>query len=232
MSDFDYFISSLVNDISIKQLNQLHQYYQLLKEYNEKMNLTTIISEKEVYIKHFYDSLLLGDVINLNEKSLLDIGTGAGFPGLVIAICYENTKVVLVEPTKKRCSFLEVVVQKLELKNVVIINERAEKLNSKYREIFDIVTARAVANLSILLELLTPFCKVDGKVICLKGDNYKLEYVNANNAIKKLSLKLVKISNYSLPDLCGQRNIIVFNKDKRTLDIFPRDYAKIKNKPL
>lgn len=228
----DIFIKEIIPNIQDEVLDQLYIYYQLLLETSKVMNLTTITEIEEVYIKHFYDSLLLSKVVTLNNQNILDVGTGAGFPGLVVAICFPNTSVTLVEPTKKRCLFLEKVINTLNLKNVKIINERAEKLEESFRESFDITTARAVSNLSILLELLTPYTKVNGLVVPLKGQSYKEELDLSINAIKSLSLKLEDIYEFTLPNDLGKRAILVLKKQKPTSNIYPREYAKIKNKPL
>jgi len=228
----DEIIKSINKDITPLQLDQLYEYYLLLESASKTMNLTTIVEYTDVYIKHFYDSLLVKEVVTLDNKSIIDVGSGAGFPGLVLAICYPNASFTLVEPTLKRCNFLNKVITELKLENIVVINERAEKLDQKYRESFDIATARAVAQVPILLELLTPYTKVGGKVVILKGINYEDELNQSNNAIKLLSLELDNTYKFMLPRNFGTRNILVFSKTLKTKSIYPRDYAKIKSKPL
>lgn len=223
---------SLCPNITDEMLYQLDIYREVLQEESKKMNLTTITDTVDVYIKHFYDSMLLTKIIDLHEKTLVDIGTGAGFPGVVLKIIEPSLKVVLIEPTTKRCNFLKSVIDKLQLKDIVVVNERAEKCISRYRENFDVVTARAVANLPILLELLTPFSKVNGVVVPMKGSNVEEEIKDATSAIKLLNLKLVDIYNFTLPFDKGTRNIIKFQKKEKTSSIYPRDYAKILKKPL
>lgn len=232
MRKYDYIIKSIINDAAEDTLQKLYLYYQILVEESKKINLTTITEEKEVYIKHFYDSLLLSKVTNINNKSVIDVGTGAGFPGLVLAICFPNSYITLVEPTLKRCNFLSYVVKELKLTNVQIINERAEKLDNNNREKFDISTARAVSNISILTELLTPFTKVNGEVIIMKGSNYQEELNTAFSAIEKLKLELKNIYDFKLIDDMGSRHILVFLKKAITSSIYPREYSKIKSKPL
>ena len=141
-------------DINIKenQINQLDMYYNLLITENQKINLTGITEYNLVYLKHFYDSLTLNKIIKLDNQTLCDIGTGAGFPGIVLKIVFPNLKVTLIEPLNKRCNFLKLVIDTLELKDITIINERAEDYGKKVRETYDIVTSRAVANLKELIE--------------------------------------------------------------------------------
>lgn len=232
MSKFENYLLSILPNLQADALSKLYKYYQILQSESKLYNLTTITEEKDVYIKHFYDSLLLSKVVNLDGKTLADIGTGAGFPGLVLSICFPSLRVVLIEPTLKRCKFLQKVIDELNLTNVEVINERAEKLDKKYRETFDYTTARAVSALPILLELLTPFTKTKGQVIAMKGSNALCELADSQKAISTLYLETVKLEKFDLPNECGERNIIVFNKLKQTQNIYPRDYAKIKNKPL
>ncbi len=225
-------IKSLVPNISSKMLEQLYIYYELLNQESKKYNLTTITEYEDVYIKHFYDSLIIGKFIKLEGKSIMDVGTGAGFPGLVLAICYPSLNVTLVEPTTKRCKFLRLVKDSLKLENVIIINERAEKLNKCYRASFDYVTARAVSTLAILLELLTPYAKIGGQVIAFKGSSAMDELNSSQNAISILNLGNLKMYEFELPKELGKRTILTFEKQKQTKDIYPREYIKIKNKPL
>jgi 16S rRNA (guanine527-N7)-methyltransferase len=197
------------------------------------MNLTTIVELEEAYIKHFYDSLLMSTVVDLTkELTLADIGTGAGFPGLVLKIVYPNLKVTLIEPIGKRCKFLQSVIDRLELKDIYVVNERAEDAVKKYRESFDIVTARAVASLNILSEICVPFVKINGLFIALKGSSYQEEIDNACQAVGKLKVKLTKKVLLELPLKLGERSILVYKKTESTPNIYPRLYAKIKKNPL
>ena len=163
----------LVDTFNIKNssvLESLYIYYEMLFETSKVMNLTTIVELEEAYIKHFYDSLLLSKVIDLSQNiTLADVGTGAGFPGLVLKIVYPNLNVTLIEPLTKRCKFLQSVIDKLELKGIVVVNDRAENGIKTMRESFDVVTARAVASLNILSEICVPFVKLNGAFIALKG---------------------------------------------------------------
>ena len=167
-------------NISVDTLSKLDIYYHLLVEENKKYNLTAITKEKEVYLKHFYDSLTLSKIVKLNNQYLLDIGTGAGFPGLVLKIVFPELKIDLLDSTTKRCQFLQMVIDKLELKNINVINARAEEYAKENREKFDIVTSRAVAPLKHLLEYSIPLLKVNGNFISLKS-NIDEELKNKTN---------------------------------------------------
>jgi 16S rRNA (guanine527-N7)-methyltransferase len=220
-----------INDQAV--LDSLYIYYEMLYETSKVMNLTTIVELEEAYIKHFYDSLLMSKVVDLTkELTLADIGTGAGFPGLVLKIVYPNLKVTLIEPIGKRCKFLQSVIDRLELKDIYVVNERAEDAVKKYRESFDIVTARAVASLNILSEICVPFVKINGLFIALKGSSYQEEIDNACQAVGKLKVKLTKKVLLELPLKLGERSILVYKKTESTPNMYPRLYAKIKKNPL
>ena len=220
-----------INDQAV--LDSLYIYYEMLYETSKVMNLTTIVELEEAYIKHFYDSLLMSKVVDLTkELTLADIGTGAGFPGLVLKIVYPNLKAILIEPIGKRCKFLQSVIDRLELKYIYVVNERAEDAVKKYRESFDVVTARAVASLNILSEICVPFVKINGLFIALKGSSYQEEIDNACQAVGKLKVKLTKKVLLELPLKLGERSILVYKKTESTPNIYPRLYAKIKKNPL
>lgn len=232
MRSNDNFIKLLIPDITSEQLDQLYIYYEILIEESKKMNLTSITEIEDVYIKHFYDSILLSKTVDLKSKSLVDVGTGAGFPGLVLKIIEPSLDVTLVEPTTKRCNFLKLVIEKLNLSNISVVNDRAENCIKDMREKYDYATARAVSNLRILLELLTPFVKVSGKVLPMKGSDYSLELHESKNAINILNLSLEKTYCFFLPLNKGTRNILLFSKNKKTHTVYPRPYQKIKKQPL
>ena len=214
-------------------LDKLYIYYEMLNETSKVMNLTSIIELEESYIKHFYDSLLMSKTIDLTKNiTLADVGTGAGFPGLVLKIAFPNLKITLIEPLTKRCKFLQSVIAKLELKDIVIVNDRAENAVKNLRESFDVVTARAVASLNVLSEICSPFVKVNGIFVALKGDSYQEEIDNACNAVGKLKIKLLKKEQFDLPLNLGKRAILVYKKVENTPNIYPRIYAKIKKNPL
>lgn len=230
--EFYHILSSNGLELSAVQKEQLHTYFELLVEKNKVMNLTGITEENEVYEKHFYDSLLFSFDIDFSGKTLIDVGTGAGFPGLVLAICYPNLKVTLLEPLNKRCVFLSEVVTALGLQNVEIVNQRSEDYSKNNREKFDYATARAVARLNMLLELVMPLVKVNGTFIALKG---RMGYEEVNEAKRALELLNCKVDNVQdvklLTDDDSRQNIFVL-KLKRTSVNYPRNYAQIKNKPL
>ena len=218
-------------DLSLKQIEQFQKYYQYLVEENKKINLTSIIEETEAYIKHFYDSMMVSKFIDLNNSSICDIGSGAGFPSIPLKILIPSLKVTIIEPTLKRIKFLNQLCLLLGLENVELINGRAEEEIMSRREKYDYVTARAVANLPVLLELCVPYVKKNGKFVALKGYNYQEELDASKNAIKTLDL-VYDVKTYQLPLDMGSRALILFTKQKETSKIYPRKYAIIKKKPL
>lgn len=215
-----------------EQINQFEQYYEILEVESQKYNLTSITSKEEVYIKHFYDSVLPLKKLDLSNKTVIDVGSGAGFPGIPLKIVNPSIKMTLVEPTTKRANFLKMVIEKLNLKDIEVINDRAENIINDNREKYDYATARAVAALNILLELLVPFVKVNGSVIALKGMSYNEEINQSRNAFKELNVELSKIYHESLPNDLGDRPILLLTKTKLTNKKYPRAYAQIKKKPL
>ena len=222
----------LINvSLTQNQLDQLNEYYNLLIEYNKVMNLTGITEYEEVYLKHFYDSLTLAKVIDLNSiNSLCDIGTGAGFPGLVLKIVFPNLKITLLDSLNKRIEFLKAVIDKLNLKNIEVIHSRAEDYALKNRNKFDVTTARAVAHTSILLEYAIPLTKINGYFIPLKA-NMNEELKEIDNAINELNVRLIKKSEFKLPIEGSTRTILLFKKLKDNKK-YPRKYSEIKKKRL
>lgn len=208
-------------------------YREFLLEENQKYNLTSITDAEEIKVKHFEDSIAMKDYIDLNKiQSLCDVGSGAGFPAIPLKICFPHLKITIIEPTLKRINFLKMLVSKLDLKDVTLINARAEDVASKYLEKFDICTARAVANTSILLELLVKMVKVNGKIVLYKGDRGLEEASDAMNACNVLDLKYLNCYTYLLSNNYGNRCLLEYLKEKPTKDKYPRRYAEIKNKPL
>lgn len=219
-------------EITDKQLEQLEIYYELLIEYNKVMNLTGITEKDQVYLKHFYDSLTIAKIIDITkEETLCDVGTGAGFPGMVLKIIFPNLKVTLVDSLNKRIEFLKVVKEKLKLTNIEIIHSRIEDYAKDNREKFDIVTSRAVANLSILLEYAIPLVKVNKYFIAMKG-NTKEEIEEGKNAFKVLNSYIEKSLEFKLPIENSQRNLIKIKKISITNKKYPRKYSEIKKKKL
>ena len=228
MSKEEFLIKTKELGITITEemLNKLDTYYHILKEENNKYNLTRIIEEDAVYLKHFYDSLTITKVIDINNQSICDIGSGAGFPGLVLAICFPNTKLTLIESNGKKCNFLNIAKDKLNLTNVTILNARAEEFSKNNREVFDIVTARAVAPLKHLLEYSVPLLKIGGYFITMKA-NVENEEVNITNYYNKLNIKEVTREVFNLPKEDSIRTIIKYQKLKETDSKYPRRYSEI-----
>jgi len=224
-----------LNELNIyptsKQLQMLEEYYNILIEENNKYNLTNITNKEQVYLKHFYDSLTITKIIKLDNQSLCDIGTGAGFPGLVLKIMFPNLDMTLVEATNKRCNFLKILVDKLQLDKVTIINDRAEIYSKNTREQFDIVTSRAVAPLKHLLEYSIPLVKVNGHYIAMKG-NIDNEIINIDNYYNKLSITKNNEIHFKLPKELSNRTLILYQKNKKTDIKYPRRYNEIKKKDI
>lgn len=219
-------------DITEKQLNQLNKYYELLVEWNQKMNLTGITKKEDVYLKHFYDSATITKIIDLNKyDNLCDIGSGAGFPGIVLKILFPNLKITLIDSLNKRIKFLNMVIDNLELENIKAIHTRAEEFALLNKEKYDIVTARAVAHLSILLEYGLPMLKINHYFIAMKG-NLNNELDESYNALKILNGKLDKIENFQLPKENSNRVLIKIKKEKPCSLKYPRKYSEIKKKRL
>lgn len=220
-------------ELSDLQLEQFYNYMNILIEWNKFMNLTGITEPAEVITKHFVDSLTVLDRIDKNA-SVIDVGTGAGFPGIPIKIAFPEAKVVLLDSLNKRIKFLNEVIEKLELKNIETIHGRAEEYgrNKNHREKYDIAIARAVAPLNILLEYLMPFAKVNGKCLCMKGSSSEEEIENSKNAIKVLGGELVKTEDFCIPNTDIKRRIVKVNKIKETNNKYPRKAGTPSKEPL
>lgn len=219
-------------EVSDDILQKLEIYCNFLMEYNTHTNLTAIKNKEEIYLKHFYDSLTLTKIIDLSqEETLLDIGSGAGFPGMVLKIFFPNLHVFLVDSNNKKTKFLEELSNKLNLKNVTIINNRIEKITPKYLNYFDVVTARAVTNLPVLVELALPLVKVTKHFIAMKGNAID-ELKNSEYAIGYLGGKIENILEFSLPEDSGQRTLISIEKVIESSLNKLRPYEKIIKKPL
>jgi len=220
--------------INLKQidLEKFYDYMNLLLQWNEKINLTAITEPKEIILKHFIDSLSIEKYIKDGNK-LIDVGTGAGFPGIPLNIARNDIKITLLDSLNKRVVFLEDVINKLELKNINAIHSRVEEYakNKNYRESYDIATSRAVAPLNVLLEYLLPLVKINGICICMKGPN-KEEIDLANNALKTLGGKIEQIDEILLPDSDIKRNIIIVRKINKTPEKYPRKVGMPSKEPL
>lgn len=219
--------------INDEQIKRFMNYMNLLLEWNEKINLTAITQPEEVKLKHFVDSLTVLKYINDDDK-VIDIGTGAGFPGIPLKIMNENTKITLLDSLNKRINFLNIVIETLNLRNIQAIHGRAEEIarNKLYREKYDVAVSRAVANLSTLTEYMLPFVKVGGKCICMKGANVNEELERAQNAIKELGGEIERVDNFYLSDNDNERNVIVIKKVKETNPKYPRKAGTPSKEPL
>ena len=215
-------------ELTEKQLTQFEDYRKLLQEYNQKINLTAIIETDEIYIKHFYDSLIPAFHQDI-KGSLLDVGAGAGFPSLPLKIIYPDLDVTILEPITKRTNFLQVVTDKLGL-DVKIINKRAEDYIKETSIRYDYVTARAVANMQILAELCIPFAKVKGYFIAMKGSRYQEELDASKNALVQLKSSTENVYEDTLDG--AVRATIFIIKNAKTPSKYPRNYSQIKQKPL
>lgn len=216
-----------------KQLSQFYEYMDLLLERNEKINLTAITEPEEVILKHFIDSLTINKYIREN-KTLADVGTGAGFPGIPLKIYRPDLNVTLVDSLNKRINFLNEVIFKLDLKDINTVHSRIEDFgkDKKYRESFDYVTARAVANLTTLSEYLIPISKINGQCICMKGNDIEEEVKNSKNAINLLGGKIDKVDYFELPNSDISRNVIIIDKIKNTPSKYPRKAGMPSKEPL
>ena len=221
-------LTKLNIEVTPEKLEQLKEYASFLLEYNQHTNLTAIRDINEVYLKHFYDSLTIVKAINLKEvNTLLDIGTGPGFPGMVLKIIYPHLQITLMDSNNKKINFLKALAQELNL-NVEIIYGRAEEFIVNRREYYDIVTSRAVASLDILAELSIPYVKTNGLFVAMKS-NYQEELQATLPILKKLDSKVEKIEKFSLPKIEANRAIICIRKEKATNHKYPRNYNQIKN---
>lgn len=220
-------------ELSEKQLNQFYNYMNILIEWNKVMNLTNITEPEGIIQKHFVDSLTVLKSIKEND-SIIDVGTGAGFPGIPIKIAFPETRITLLDSLNKRIKFLEEVINKLELKNIETIHGRAEEVahNKKYREKYDIAIARAVAPLNVLSEYLLPFVKIGGYAICMKGTKGKEEAEEGKNAIKILGGEITNSREFNLPNTEMARTIIEIEKIKNTEKKYPRKAGTPTKMPL
>lgn len=232
MSELE-FIKNLEDDgifISNEQLEKFRKYADFLLEYNKVTNLTAIRDKNSVYLKHFYDSIILAKYINLNDMKLLDIGSGAGFPGVPLKIIFPKLDLFLMDSNGKKTKFLELLKEKLDL-NYTVICDRAEKFIENNREIFDIVCARAVTSMPVLAELSLPFVKIGGKFIAYKG---KIDDTLEDGlvAISSLGGNVNSINTFKLPELEDERSLIIVVKICKTDAKYPRAYEKIIKNPL
>lgn len=213
-----------------EQIEQFHKYMELLIEWNEKMNLTAITEPNEVIEKHFIDCLTIMPYIKENSR-IIDVGTGAGFPGIPMKIADSSLEITLLDSLNKRINFLNEVINKLQLKNIEAIHSRAEEYVRENRETYDIAVSRAVAELPTLLEYLLPYVKVGGKCICMKGPKALEEIEKSKKALEILGGKIEKIENIKINNEM-ERNIIIISKIKSTPVKFPRKAGKPSKEPI
>ncbi len=231
--EFEKEFNELISKYNIKSNNitkQLYTYMECILESNNNINLTSITNPNEFIVKHFIDSLIISEYIDGNK--ILDIGTGAGFPGIPLAINNPDKNFVLLDSVNKKLNVIRGTLPKININNVDVIHSRAEDLahNIEYREQFDCVVSRAVANLTTLVEYMLPFAKVGGMIICLKGPNYEQELMDASKAIDILGGKVEKTLSFNIED--NERNIIFIKKYKTTPEKFPRGQGKPLKEPI
>lgn len=228
--DFFHVMQEQGITLSAWQIEQFSIYKDMLVEWNQKMNLTAIVDEDEIYEKHFLDSILPSFDINI-KGSFCDVGAGAGFPSIPLKIVYPELKVTIVETLGKRITFLKALCEALQLDDVACVHARAEDYAKQYRETFDFVSARAVANLPVLSELCIPLVKMNGYFIAMKGANGEEEASLAQKAITTLGCKEIRKNFKQLSD--GSKRVnFVYQKIKPTPNKYPRAFAKIKKNPL
>lgn len=231
--DFNLELEKLGINITEKQNQLFKHYYNKLIEVNKVMNLTAITEEDAVYRKHFLDSLELFRVLDLKkEYNLCDVGSGAGFPSIPLAIIDSNINVTIIDALNKRINFLNELITELGLDNAKALHFRAEDYAKDKKEFFDIVTARAVARLNVLTELCLPLTKVGGIFVAMKGATGASELDESKNAISILGGKILEVIDFELPEEDEKRQIIVIKKIKPTPAKYPRNFNKIKEKPL
>ena len=225
--------SKIEIELRLDELEKLYKFKYLLLEWNEKINLTAITEPEDIILKHFVDSITIKKYIK-SENKVLDMGTGAGFPGIPLKIISSDTYFTLVDSLNKRIIFLNEVCDKLKLDKIENIHSRAEELakNKKYREQYDVVTSRAVARLASLVEYMLPFVKVGGICICMKGSNVDEELIEAKKAINVLGGEIEKVDKFLLPNSDIERNIVIIKKIKNTSCKYPRKPGTATKQPI
>lgn len=221
--------------LSPEQLDQYELYYSLLVEWNEKMNLTAITEKEEVYLKHFYDSLTAAFYFDFKKPlHVCDVGAGAGFPSIPIKIAFPDLQITIVDSLNKRIGFLEHLAKELKLDHVRFIHDRAETFgqNKDHREKYDVVTARAVARLSVLSELCLPLAKVGGTFVAMKGSSAQDELEAGKKAVSLLGGTLKRSHTFTLPEEESERNILIIEKQKASPKKYPRKPGMPNKSPI
>ena len=220
-------------DLEKKDIDNFFKYKDTLLEWNKKINLTAIEDDREIIIKHFIDSITVAPFIKKETKKIIDVGTGAGFPGIPLKIIMKNLDVTLLDSLEKRTKFLNEVINKLDLKDIRVIHSRAEDkgMSKDFREKFDLALARAVANLPVLLEYCLPFVKVGGTFIAMKGSNIE-ELDHSKKALEILGGEVKDVIQFNLPFTDIKRNIIIIKKFRHTPTKYPRKSGKPSKEPL
>ncbi len=238
MNDIDIFIEGLKElniNLNDNQKRKFNEFKELIKEWNKKINITAITDDKEIYIKHFIDSLTImnTDVIASGDR-IIDVGTGGGFPGIPIKIVDDSLDITLLDSLMKRINFLGNVINKIELNNTVAIHARAEDYgkDKKYRAKYDVAVSRAVAPLNILAEYCIPFVKKDGYFIAMKGSNVESEVLDSKRAISILGAEIQEIKKFILPYSDISHSLVIIKKIKDTPTKYPRNPGKPKKNPL
>jgi 16S rRNA (guanine527-N7)-methyltransferase len=215
-----------------EKLTKLDKFYNLLIEWNEKINLTAITDKEDVYLKHFYDSLTLYKEVDLTkELDLCDVGTGAGFPGIVLKIVFPQLKITLIDSLQKRVNYLNEIIKELELDNIKAYHYRMEDYSRENNEKFDVITARAVANTKLLCEISIRSLKIGGVIVLMKA-NVDEELINIDNMIKELCLSRPSVNKFMLPVENSNRALVTFKKLDKTKEKYPRNIDKIKKNSL
>ena len=232
-SEFEEMFLKELNQNNIDKsinVNKFYEYMKLLLEWNKKINLTSITDEQEFIIKHFIDSLTVSRYI-VDKSKLIDVGTGAGFPGLPLKLFYVELDVTLIDSVNKKVNVINEIIEKLRLTNIEAIHIRAEDFAKNNREKYDFAVSRAVANMSTLVEYLIPFVKIGGKIICMKGPNLETEINDSKNAIRILGGEIECIDNITI-DKNLERNIVIIKKIKETPNKYPRGQGKPLKEPI
>lgn len=228
-------VMALNIDISEEQIDVFENYCSLIIDWNKKINITSIIDIDDIIKKHFIDSISICKIINdLNNKKIIDIGSGAGFPGLPIKILFNSVDITFVDSSNKRSKILKIICDEIGINNFSVINESIENIsrNEIYRENYDICLSRALAPLNVLIEYSLPLLKIKGKLIAYKGPNYSKEVENANNSLTELNGKIIEKAEFELPFTDLKRSIIVVEKLWKTDNKYPRKVGIPRKRPL